>query len=529
MNEFENQNNNSGNGANEPILPETEDVKPDAAEQPSYAQPQNNAADIPEPVVFSQPQDAGQEQTWSEEQQSEPVPPASSEPAADFSAGQNTAGNNQYGQPFYQSQGIPVRPPFENNGCGNSQMPPVNYAPVVPAARKSCSKGLRIFCLALAALILLTGTAFAGYLYGKNGSYGSVVGGSNKRVEVNLAEKPKNTDEYTAGEVYEKLNESIVGICVYNANGEASSATGVIYSEDGYVITNDHIYSKISAPKFRVYMSDGSEHTAEYVAGDTVSDLAVLKIKDNISFKPAQLGNSDELYCGETVVALGRPGGASDSTSITKGTVSMTARRVSITTNYSSRMIQTDSAINPGSSGGALVNMYGQVVGITSSKQSGSNYEAVGFAIPTVTVKRVVTQLISDGKVTDRAKLGITYKELNSVSAELSGSNAVGIYVASVSSDSDLYGKVKEGDVITKINGVDITNDDIVLDVIDNSAAGDTITVTVVSSDNSTAEYTAKLGANVGESSYNPNLESKSSDNSDSSQSGGTFNFPFGE
>lgn len=508
MNEFENFNNEENNGVNESAV-----SGGDSAENAAYNPPASEGFE--DNTAASEPQAAGEREAVNQE------------PAQNFeSAG--AFGNSRSEQPFYQSQGIPQRPPFENGNYGY-QMPRVNYASMAPAPVKSASKGLKIFCVALAALILLTGTAFAGYFYGKNGSRVSRFGGSDKKVEINLAEKPKNTDEYTAGEVYDKLNESIVGICVYNENGEASNATGVIYSEDGYVITNDHIYSQISAPKFRIYMYDGSEHTAEYVAGDTVSDLAVLKINGNESFKPAQLGNSDELYCGETVAALGRPGGATDSTSITKGIVSMTSRRVSITSNYSSRMIQTDSVINPGSSGGALVNMYGQVVGITSSKQSGNNYEAVGFAIPTVTVKRVVGQLISDGKVTDRAKLGITYKELNSISAELSGSKAVGIYVASVSSDSDLYGKVKEGDVITKINGTDITNDDIVLDVIDNSVAGDTITVTVVSSDNSTAEYEAVLGANVGESSYNPKLSSDSSSDGDSSQQGGTFDFPFGE
>ena len=407
-------------------------------------------------------------------------------------------------------------------------MQPVNYTPIKPKREhKPMAKGLRVFCIVLAVFIALTGTTLAGYLCGKSGSSAGGVG-LYRKTNVDLAEKPKDTDELTAGEVYEKLNNSIVGICAYNANGEGSSATGVIYSEDGYIITNDHIYSKISAPKFRIYMADGSEHTAEYVAGDTVSDLAVLKIKEGSGFKPATLGNSDELYCGETVVALGRPGGASDATSITKGTVSMTDRRVSITSNYSSRMIQTDSAINPGSSGGALVNMYGQVVGITSSKQSGTDYDAVGFAIPTTTVQRVVSQLISSGKVTDRAKLGITYKEMNSVSAELSNAKAVGIYVVSVSNDSDLYGKLKEGDIITQINGIQITTDDIVLDVIENSKAGDKITVTVVGADGSTAEYTAKLGANVGESSYKEKLESKTEDNNSSSGSG-TFDFPFGE
>lgn len=521
MNEFEQQNPNGvqpnpveptvssePEPAPQPIEPAVSAV-PDAAPAPAQEPtPEPTPEPIPEPASAPQAQE---------------IPPAQTAPEP-----QPTAPN--YGAPYGFSGTNP--PPFANTPPvpPDASFHPIEYSPVTPVKDyRPASKGLRVFCIALAALILLTGTTLTGYLFGKHGA--SVSSNRDKLysdVELDLAAKPKDTDEYTAGQVYEMLNQSVVGISVYNSQGTITNATGVVYTEDGYILTNDHIYSTVAAPKFRIYLYDGTEYSAEYVAGDVISDLAVLKITDGSGFKPAVFGDSKELFCGETVVALGRPSGASDATSITKGTVSMTSRRVSVTSSYSARMIQTDSAINPGSSGGVLANMYGQVVGITSSKQSGTAYDAIGFAIPTDTVQRVVTQLISDGKVTDRAKLGITYQELDSVKAEISGAPGVGIYVASVSSDSDLYNKVAAGDIITKINGIAITGDDIVLDIIEESRAGDTITVTVMDQNGNISEYTAKLSANIGESSYKAELEEESQ-NSSSSSSGGTFDFPFGE
>ena len=386
------------------------------------------------------------------------------------------------------------------------------------------SKGVKIMCALVAAVILLTAACGAGYFFGKNSRISS---NYRSDIKLDLSGKPKNSDGMTAAEVYNKLNESVVGIRVYNST-KGYDASGVIYTEDGYIITNDHIYSSVAAPYFKIYTYDGKEYDADYVAGDTVSDLAVLKIKGGSGFKAADFGDSRELVCGESVYAIGRPSDAADDTSITAGTVSLTNRRVKSKTNYSSSLIQTDSAINPGSSGGALCNMYGQIIGITSSKLSGTEYDAIGFAIPTVTVKRVIDQLISDGKVTDRAKLGITYTEVNSVTKQMGGYSDTGLLIESVSSDSSLFGKVEKGDIITHVNGTKITKDDIMLDVIESCKAGDTISVTVLTSSGSQEELEAKLGANVGESSFILD-ESQNTESTPSQDSGGTFDFPFGE
>ncbi len=421
--------------------------------------------------------------------------------------------------------------PAENQPENDWQQPdftpfnPINYTPVTAMKDyKPVSRGLKLFAVVMAAVILLSGTCLTGYFIGKN----SVKNGSfGQKVELNLATKPTNKDQLSAAAVYEKVNKNVVGILIYNAKGIASQASGVIYTEDGYIVTNDHIYSEVAAPKFKIYTHDGTEYDAKYVAGDKVSDLAVLKI-DGAKFSPATFGDSNQLVYGEDVVAIGRPNDATSASSITMGIISATNRRVTTTTNYSSRLIQTDSAINPGSSGGALVNMYGQVIGITSSKLASTTQDAVGYAIPTTVMKRIVTELIEKGKVVSRAKLGITYTAINSVAAEVGGYKQQGLYVVSVAEDSDLYTKVNEGDIITQINGIDVTSDNIVLDIIEQSSAGDKITVTVVTKNGTTKTLKAVLRANVSESSYTE-IETPNTQQNPNNNGGGSFTFPFGE
>lgn len=386
----------------------------------------------------------------------------------------------------------------------------VEYTPVEAVKTyKPMGKGLKIFCVVMALVIAVSGATAVGYIIGKDATvkkYSQV----GKKVEVDLEAKPTDTDPSTPAQVYADVSDTVVGIRVYNEYYDSSSinkvppyASGVVYSEDGYIVTNDHIYADIvGTPKFKIYMQNGKEYDAVYVAGDVVSDLAVLKIKSDDKFKPAIFGNSDQIVNGETVVAIGRPTGPDIESSITSGIISLSSIRVSSkSTAYSARLIQTTSPINPGSSGGALFNMYGQVVGITTSKLAGGVYDAVGFAIPTRTVKRVIEQLILEGRVIDRAKLGISYNTINSVDAEIKGSNAVGLYVAEVSKDSDVYGTLSVGDIITHVNGIPITNDDIMLDIIEDSKAGDKIIIKVLSDDVS-VELEVELYANIGESSY---------------------------
>ncbi len=395
---------------------------------------------------------------------------------------------------------------------------PIVLPPADKAPTKALDKGFKAFVIILAVAVAISACSLGGYFLGRN----SVFKG-NTDIVLDLEAKPKDTDEYSAAQVYSIVNKSVVGIVVYNEAGLSASASGVVYSEDGFIITNDHIYSAIPAPKFKIYTYDGSEYDAKYVAGDNRSDLAVLKI-DSKGFYPAVFGNSQELVIGENVVAIGRPSTAQTESSITTGIVSLTERRLAITSSYSTKFIQTNAAINPGSSGGALVNMYGQVIGITSSKVATADYEGVGFAIPTTEVKKVVDSLIGSGEVANRAKIGITYYALDSVTAEINGFSVTGLYVDSVTSDSKFYGKLSQGDIITHLNGTQIDSDTDVLNFIDSAKPGDVVTFTVVTAKGNNKTVSGELIKAETVSSF-----ILKSQESTSSSTNSEFDFPFGD
>ena len=377
-------------------------------------------------------------------------------------------------------------------------------------------KGVKTFIIFVLCAIILCAVSVSAYFVGKNNTTTSFNGA------LNLESKPSNSTANSSQEIYEIVNKSVVGIVVYNEKGISGYASGVVYSEDGYIITNDHIYENVSNAKFKIYTFDGNSLNAEFVAGDTRRDLAVLKA-DTTGLFPATFGNSDELNFGEEVVAVGRPNDATASSSITGGIISFINRRVSNSTSYTSKLIQTDSAINPGSSGGAVVNMYGQVVGITSSKLVGEAYDSVGYAIPTTTVKYVVEELIANKKVTTRAKLGITYTEINEVTAEINNSTVTGLLIADISPESSLNGKFTAGDIITEIDGVKITKGDIVLDKIESLKPGNKITLTIyVEKSGTYKSIEAELLLAESESSYKGEIQNNENNYND------TFDFPYG-
>ncbi len=373
---------------------------------------------------------------------------------------------------------------------------PVDYSPTEKG--KPISRGIKVFTLIMSAIVLISGSCVGGYLIGLH-RY-SKTNNKDYTVSLNLASKPAQTDEFTAAQVYEIVNKSVVGITVYGDDGTQSSASGVIFSEDGYIITNDHIYESIVGAKFIVKTYDDKEYSAEFVAGDVRSDVAVLKI-DAKGFTPAVLGNDKELVIGENVVAVGRPNNIEEN-SITEGIISLTNRRVSTTSSYSMKMIQTSTPINPGNSGGALVNMYGQVVGITSSKIAGEEYEGIGFAIPSSVTKLIVESLIKNGYVADRARLGVSYQVINKVVMEVKKYPSTGILIVSVNNDSDLFGKISAGDIITQVNGINITSDSVILDQIEGSKPGDMLTFTVFTATGSYKTVQGKLLPDTGSSSY---------------------------
>lgn len=257
----------------------------------------------------------------------------------------------------------------------------------------------------------------------------------------------------------------------------ASEGSGIIATSDGYIITNAHVVE--GASSLKVILSDGTSYEAQLVGSDSITDLAVIKI-DATGLQAAEFGSSGDLEVGDSVMAIGNPGGLELSSSVTQGIVSALNRQITNSeTGYTMDCIQTDTAINPGNSGGALVNMYGQVVGINSSKIVAEGYEGLGFAIPIDDAQSVISNLKEYGYVKDRAVLGITGQYLDSMSARFYGLTS-GMYVASISNESVSNAGITQGCIITKIDDTDVTSSNTITSYVSKKKPGDKVTLTVV-------------------------------------------------
>ncbi len=296
---------------------------------------------------------------------------------------------------------------------------------------------------------------------------------------------------YTVRGIAELVKPSIVEIYTFSDDSFSDKAlngtgSGVIISEDGYIITNAHVVDGVT---FMVVLEDESEHEAQLIGSDAKTDLAVLKIEAE-ELSAAVLGDSDEVYVGENVVAIGNPAGLTGT--VTQGIVSAVDRQVRAESNaFVMSCIQTDAAISPGNSGGALVNMYGQVIGITSSKyaanyMTGNAYEGLGFAITINQALPIVEDLIAQGYVSGRFRIGITFLEIGT---EMGGyvyeqetgkplpDGVQGLWVQEISEDCDISNtELAPYDFIISMNGVDVDSYDTVLEVLDGFEGGDTVT-----------------------------------------------------
>ncbi|WP_268912212.1 S1C family serine protease [Lentilactobacillus sp. SPB1-3] len=275
----------------------------------------------------------------------------------------------------------------------------------------------------------------------------------------------------------------------------ASEGSGVVYRKSGntaYIVTNNHVIS--GSNSLEVILSNGSRVSADIVGKDSVTDLAVLKVNSSKIKTVAAFGNSDNIKVAEPVLAIGSPLGSQYATSVTQGIISAKKREVAQTnsngqTTGNATVIQTDAAINPGNSGGPLINMEGQVVGINSMKlaqdQEGTSVEGMGFAIPSNEVVNIINQLITSGKVT-RPALGIQYVDLSNISEsqqksvlKLPTSVSHGVVVLKVTAGSPAArAGLKKYDVITKLDGQNITEQTAIRDVLYKHKLGDTISVT---------------------------------------------------
>ncbi len=286
------------------------------------------------------------------------------------------------------------------------------------------------------------------------------------------------TREKSLQEVYRSCVDSIVGIrCYIDGKMGYHWGTGIVMSEDGLILTNAHMIDGCDSAE--IILADGSSYLAEFVGTDSISDLAVLKI-DAKGLKPAVFGDSEKLSVGDRVAAIGNPLGEKFVASLTDGIISGIDRGM-VFDGRSINMIQTNAAINEGSSGGALINMYGQVIGVTNMKMVSyySSIEGICFAIPSSTVCSVVNSLISDGEVKGRPGVGVTVGAIPAEAAEYYNMPD-GLYVSAVSKGSDAETKgLRPGDIITAVNGEPAKTSNDVTRVRDQLAVGDTITFTI--------------------------------------------------
>ena len=316
-------------------------------------------------------------------------------------------------------------------------------------------------------------------------------------------------NENATTQAVNKVKDAVVSVITYSANQQnsvfgndetdtdtdsqqvASEGSGVIYKKNGkdaYLVTNTHVIK--GASKVDIRLADGTKVPGEIVGSDTFSDIAVVKISSEKVTTVAEFGDSSKLNVGETAIAIGSPLGSEYANTVTQGIISSLNRNVSLKSQdgqaISTKAIQTDTAINPGNSGGPLVNIQGQVIGITSSKiasNGGTSVEGLGFAIPSNDAQNIIKQLESDGKVT-RPALGIQMVNLANIGASdlrklnIPSSVTSGVVVKSVQSNMPASGHLEKYDVITKVDDKEISSSTDLQSALYNHSIGDTIKIT---------------------------------------------------
>ena len=316
-------------------------------------------------------------------------------------------------------------------------------------------------------------------------------------------------NENSTTQAVDKVKDAVVSVITYSSNSQNSllgsdetdtdtnaeqvysEGSGVIYKKEGdtaYLVTNTHVIN--GAKKVDIRLADGTKVPGEIVGSDTYSDIAVVKIAADKVTTVAEFGDSNQLTVGETAIAIGSPLGSEYANTVTQGIVSSLNRNVSLKSEdgqaISTNAIQTDTAINPGNSGGPLINIQGQVIGITSSKiasNGGTSVEGLGFAIPANDVINIIKQLEKDGKVT-RPALGIHMVNLSNLSTtdlqklKLPGNVTSGVAVRSVQKNMPANGHLQQYDVITKIDDKAISSTTELQSALYSHSIGDSMTVT---------------------------------------------------
>ena len=533
---------NSSDQNNEQPAAETRNTAPQS-EQPAQA-PQNE-----------QPAQAPQsEQPMQQPQAEQPAQAPQNEQPMQQPQAEQPAQAPQSEQPQAEEPRTPFQTPVQHpefrqaqQQTGFGEVPPMSQKPHTPKNKKH-SRGLALgLCGVAAACLLFAGGAVVGNMaFGGNANSdsGTSASTSDSAPTLQINSKPESdssnsSDNYDtadgmAGEdIYKKVNPSVVSVISTTAEG-TGSGSGVIMSKDGYIITNNHVVD--GAQSVSVQLSDGTSLDAEIIGTDEQTDLAVIKVTPTSDLTAAEFGDSDELEPGEYAYAIGSPGGVQFANTITGGRISAINRDLTVNDRVMT-LIQTDASINNGNSGGALINKYGQVVGITSAKLSGNAFgsatvEGMGFAIPINTAKDIVDELIQNGYVSGRPSIGITGQNVESADGKVSG-----VQVYSIDSRAKAASEgLQVGDVITAVDGTPTPDMDKVNELKQDKKAGDKLTLSVYRiSTGKTLNITITLTDSHDLEGDDPNAQtqqSQSSQNDNSQQNDGYgsygFSSPFG-
>lgn len=361
--------------------------------------------------------------------------------------------------------------------------------PDIDEKPRSKSIALRVGLNILFAVIFL-GTGFliaCVSARGKGVISNFITGGKHMTFNMKVADRPEVGDElkddmgrYTTQGIAEVCGPSVVSLDIFTEESSvipAGKGSGIIISSDGYIVSNAHVVDK-AKHGIKAVLIDGREYAAEVIGSDPRTDIAVIKIPAT-DLRPAEFGNSDQIKPGEDVVCIGTPAGYRHS--ITKGVVSGVDRKlITEVSSVSVNCIQVDAAINPGNSGGAMFNMWGQVIGITSSKLASIDYEGIGFAIATNEAKTVIEELMESGTVKGKARMGIMFIQISKATAELTNSTP-GLSVQSISPECDVANTdLQTGDLITHINGTDVNDIEDVPTFVRQMEPGDEVTCHVI-------------------------------------------------
>lgn len=334
-----------------------------------------------------------------------------------------------------------------------------------------------IICMILSAFIGAACYALAMSTFG-----GTTVDKTIKTTNYNLARSTGSV--LSIQEIIAKNENSVVAISTETVETDfwagqyvtEGAGSGVIYSEDGYVITNNHVIS--GASNIKVTLHDGTEYTANVVAADSMTDVAVLKI-DATGLPAVTFGDMANVNEGDAVVAIGNPLGTLSGTA-TEGIVSALEREITLDGKQMT-LIQTSASINPGNSGGGLFDQYGNLIGIVVAKSSGSDVEGLGFAIPCDKVASVAKSLIENGYVEGRPQAGITIVDLTDANAAMRAGVAItGVYIKDVTGNNAKKAGLKAGDLIYYLDDTKITSSAQLVSLIQKHNIGDEVTFTVV-------------------------------------------------